>query len=301
MRPVLYTLFLPLLWIAACHQANKPTTKEKLKAKYVFKETIVTGKDTGMNSSSGFRKISIGDILSQRWELADMEDVNSIELVLDKNNKRIIPGLCIFKDSTVVENPRSHFRIGKWKVVMKDRTPMLVLTFNGEQKQYAISFVSSHKLNLATPGINDDSLYIELTSDAITHKNLHNDPFHPINNQWRIRPTKSESDSAIKQRVKQCVKFYALYFRDNIKRNQKEISFLGLPSVFEWYSRAIGMPDRVDIPDSWNECFYNKQEAEKGYDILRNLIIDYEFNWEKNTPNWVYQTESVLEQMYHKL
>jgi hypothetical protein len=106
---------------------------------------------------------------------------------------------------------------------------------------------------------------------------------------------------AIRARVLGRIKFYALYFRDNIKREMSGISFLGLPIIFEWYSRGIGLPEKEALHDSRAWCFYNRRQAEKGYELLRRLIVDYEFDWPEGAMVWVYETRSVPEQLYHKM
>jgi hypothetical protein len=130
---------------------------------------------------------------------------------------------------------------------------------------------------------------------------MRNDPFHPVNNGWRIKPAYKETDSAIVARIKNCLLFFALYYRDHIKRSAKTISFEGLPSIFTWYNGGIGLPDQDELTDSWINCFYNEEQALQGYAILRKLIVDYEFNWPRGAPSWIYRTHSVLEQMYHKV
>jgi hypothetical protein len=301
MRTLVYYCLLPALLAAGCYSPNKPDPKKK-KATFVFKETIATGRDTGMKRLSGFRTIDIRDQISQHWELEKAEHASSIELTLDEDNIRIFPELNLFKDGQVLENPRSHFRTGTWQVKVVDDQPLLMLHFPGhEEKQYLIQQIESHNLYLVARGAKNNSLYLRLTSDALVHQNMLNDPLHPSNNQWRIAPAQSETDSAIKARVLQCIKFYALYFRDNIKRKKQEINFMGFPKIFQWYRRGIGLPDKEDIHSSWIKCFYNKEQAIKGYNVLRTLIVNYEFDWPKAAPNWLYETHSVLEQMYHKL
>ena len=135
----------------------------------------------------------------------------------------------------------------------------------------------------------------------MAHQDMKNDPYYPANNLWRIKPGRKETETEIRQRVKDCIRFYALYYRDHIKRKKKVIEFLGLPEIFRWYNGGIGLPMKGDISDTWVECFYNRSQAEKGYDILKNLIEVYEFDWPTGTPGWHYRTHSVLEQMHEKL
>ena len=81
----------------------------------------------------------------------------------------------------------------------------------------------------------------------------------------------------------------------------KTINFAGLPEIFIWYNGGIGLSPKAEIDATWIDCFYNRHEAEKGYDILHKLMVNYEFDWPKGAPAWTYRTHSVLEQMYHKL
>ena len=294
-------LIISILLITACTDQTSTTEKKQKKDQYVLIERLIKGKDTGMISLSGFKRVNTSDILCQHWELENMEGVSSIELVMDPvTDLRIFPELSLFKDSSVVENPRNVLRIGKWHLT-KERQPILSLFFNDSTtKKYRILDIKSSVLVLARKG-SKDSLFLKLTSDTKVHRNMRNDPFYPLHNYWRIKPSAAESDSAIIQRVKQCIRFYALYFRDCIKRNRKTINFLGLPIIFKWYSGGIGLPDIENLHESWINCFYNKNQAIQGYNILRKLIKDYEYDWPEKAPAWVYQTHSVLEQMYVKL
>lgn len=291
--PLYYLL--ALFAIIACHstEKKKPDTSN---AARILKETLATG-DTAMIALSGFKKKDIRDVLCQHWEIRKGGGTNSLELTRDENGNAINPELNLFKDGSVLENPRHHIGIGTWQLVSQDT---LVLNLGKIQKKYTIASVHSQSLRLITKGKSGDNLYLSLGSDALVHSNMINDPFHPSNNQWRIRPTAPESDSAIKQRVKDCIRFYALFYRDNLKRPDKtSINFAGLPAIFNWYSGGIGIPPRQEVDSSWINCFYNKAQALRGYDMMERLIVDYEYEWPKQTA-WSSQTHFVLEQMYHK-
>lgn len=272
--------------------ANKP---------YILKETVASG-DTGMTRFSGIKTVNELDILCQHWEMASNEGATSEELLKGENKERMVPGLDLFTDSSFTENPRGHFITGTWRIGRDDKKQMLILTTaNKKEKTWYIPELNSRNLRLTTTSKTGSTLYLNLSADGMMHKNQLNDPFHPANNRWRIKPVKPENDSAIADRAKQCVKFYALFYRDNILRQKDKINFFGLPQIFEWYRRGIGMPDWEDIHESWVQCFYDKEQARKGYNVLRQLIVDYEFTWPKGAPDWRMETQSVLEQMYHKM
>lgn len=285
---------------SGCYEANsneKPVAKRKL---FVYKETVVKGKDTGMIRLGGFRRINIADILCQRWQLENRKDINAAGVPDPEARKSIARDLVLFKDSTAVLNPMGTIKFGNWQIRTENKLKVLLLQFqDGRKQHYIIKDLSSNRMELVMPEIR--SLILAFSAPALLHKNMLSDPFHPANNQWRIKPAQKESTSAIHERIKNCLLFYALYYRDHIKRAAGTISFEGLPALFEWYNGGIGLPDKDELADSWIDCFYNKEQALKGYAILRKLIVDYEFNWLKGAPGWIYRTHSVLEQMYHKV
>ena len=291
-------IYLALVWLfSGC---NTPPPKKQSTSTFLLKETIVSGSDNGMTDLAGFKR-SFAETLCQRWELASTDDAAD-ELVWDtKTGDRLFPCIALFKDSTVIENGRGNVLAGKWRIQEIAGTRLLQLTFPGKiVHSYILQKLTNHQIQLTVATSKGFQRPLLLTSDGKVHQNNNNDPFYYPNIRWQLRPTAPESDSAIHQRAKDCIKFYALYFRDFIKRKQEKISFSGLPEIFTWYNQAIGLPDRDKLSASWINCFYNKAQAEKAYNLLRSLIVNYEFDWPTGTPSWEYKTHSVLEQMYHK-
>jgi hypothetical protein len=292
-------IFIAIL-LAACggQSANVEGEKDKEESKpgRVLRETIATG-EKGYVTISSFRKEDISEDLCQQWELNKNDGASSPELIVDENNAKIFPQYNFFKDGSVVENPRHHIRVGKWRLAGRDS---LILNFNdGSHRWFIITSVNARELRLVTKNEDGKALYLNMSVSGKVHENMLNDPFHPINNEWRIPPQGPEDDSAIKKRVTNCLKFFALYYRDVLLRDKSSINFEGLPHIFNWYRGGIGLPDREKVDDSWIECFYNKEAALKGYGFLRKLIVDYEYDWPEKV-EWSLQTHSVLEQMYHK-
>lgn len=268
---------------------------------FALKELLIRDPDTAMVKIEQGKKTQLSTLLCQHWELEKMEDVVSAEQVLDEKGKRIFPGLVFFNDSQVVENPRSHLRIGRWKASVKAGKIALELNFPaGAIVEYEITTINPHYLLLNQPQANGTSRELRLKGTGYRQPADAWDPFYPDNIRWMIKPAKAENDSLIYERTSQAVRFFALFYRDNIKKQQSNISFVGLPKIFRWYSGGIGLIDRKEIGESWAKCFYNRKQAEKGYNILRSLIVDNEFNWIK-APSWIYATHSVLEQMYLKM
>ncbi|HKP32703.1 MAG TPA: hypothetical protein VJT83_08245 [Chitinophagaceae bacterium] len=246
-----------LVMIGAC---NNPVAKKKKddKPNFVFKETLATG-DTSIISYGQRRPLNIVYELSQQWEVKESENAQ---------------GIMLFKDSSVLFNPRNVMKMGKWKLGQNGDKLLLQLNFDdGSTREYVIVDRGNDRLTLVWQK-DGRNLSMHLTSDAKVHANIFNDPFHPSNNKWRVRPSKPETDSAIHERVKQCVRFYALYLRDNIKKNRSTINFSGLPSCFRWYSGGLGLLDEDSLPYEWDQCFYSEKTRRREGKNYRKHLTD---------------------------
>lgn len=275
MRANFYMPLLAIAFFAGCKGSGENNNDDPKKKGRVLKETVATG-NIGFTTLSDFKKTDMQENLCQQWEEG-------------KYN--------FFKDGSVLENPRDHLRAGKWQI--KGRDSLLLFFTDSVQKGFIISSIDSRQLRLIAKSAKGKVLFLNLAGNAKIHANMYNDPFHPVNNQWRLKPDKPESDSALKKRITNCLKFFALFYRDNLLRNKSSIDFEGFPKIFRWYRGGIGLPDRDKIDSSWTNCFYDEEDALKGYKLLRMLIVDYEYDWPEKTEWWL-QTHSVLEQMYHK-
>jgi hypothetical protein len=147
----------------------------------------------------------------------------------------------------------------------------------------------------------DDNALIKLDAQAIVHKRPEEDPFYPLNNGWRIRPTVPETAEQIRWRVQSYVHFFALFFLDNHLRQQTEISFIGLPCCLIWYNGGIGIQRESDLDERWIHCFYSKAQALKGHAMLVSLLKSHTLIWPEHPTSWISQTGDVLKQMADKL
>jgi hypothetical protein len=296
MNPSISSVLFTVIFLAACGGKQQKKEDGDTRPGHVLKETIATG-EKGLVKISSFRKRDFTENLCQQWEFGNGEGASSTELTMDENFDPIHPQYNFFKDGAVLENPRHHLRMGKWRIGGRDS---LILNFTDSvQRWFIITSIDSKELRLVTKNKAGKALYLNLRGNGLIHQNMYNDPFHPVNNQWRVQPAVGETDAEIKKRVVNCIKFFALFYRDNLLRNLSSIDFEGFPRIFNWYRGGLGIPDRDKVDKSWIDCFYDEEEAMKGYKFLRMLIVDYEYDWPEKV-EWYLQTHSVLEQMYHK-
>lgn len=292
MKFVHIVLLVPLFFVFACGESKKSKAAAE-KQGYLFLENMVEGQDTGMVQLKGFKRKNPIDVFCQTWRTEKFSEK------ADNWSSAGQEGMALFKDSMMVLNPGSSPVFGKWWVVSDNQVPKkLHIHLEGQpDEEFQIKSITSTTLALYLKNTNGQEITVNLMAEGIAHMNPKNDPFYPDNIRWMQKPSKKEDDKQLRARVRDCVRFYALYFRDNIKRKRTSISFEGLPDAFDWYDGGMGLPNRDLVSNAWIGCFYNEEQSLKGWDILHTLMKEVDFNWPKGAPNWVYRTEPVLEQM----
>jgi hypothetical protein len=284
MKIFLLTAAFFVMILTACNNAPKSVTVN------------TTEKDSVVSTFTDLTAITdIKKLLCQDWE--NKEDAEDAALSGDGEGLEIpYRGISFFEDATLVENPRDKMRFGKWTLNEADK--LIDIEYSkGGKAQYKIAAIGAKQLVLMNVS---DQKKIEYRADAKMQKNPADDPFHVSNNQWRIKPGKPESDSAIKFRTEQCVLFYAKFFADNAGRKANIISFVGLPSCFKWYRGGVSVTAKDKLQPKWLNCYYNNEQAYKAHSMVEN-IIGKKYKWNKEEANWVKQSADVIMQMYDTL
>ncbi len=278
-------LFLSVVMIA-CNGNSKKNPDTKSAAKDAVSASLVV-----LTAAS-----SMPQLLCQNWE--DKEDID--DGVLNGNSSGgdlDIPfrSYHFFEDGQVVQSPRDNMKTGKW--VLDEKTKHISIVFtDGSKKDLQLKAIGVKNLLLQ----NGKEPAIKFVADGRKQKDVADEPFYPANNKWRIKPLHSETDDAIKERVIGCVNFYSKFFKDNADRKAATISFYGLPSCFKWYSGGISIINKEKVGTKWINCFYNKDQAVQGQQLLEN-IISKKYNWNRQEPQWVRQSADVLRQMADSL
>ena len=302
MNKLLTLLLLCPLWLVCCRDAHsKPVAAEnKRSQEKAASEEISVLPDTGMLSLKMAGIISIQDLLSQRWNMEDADRKHWDEFFWDSvANKRKYPGISLFRDNRVTKNVRCGIKTAKWQLNKEQRRLQLQFS-DGTKDNYILQEVSLRTI-VARLENNQGSVQVSFTSDGLVHKRDLEDPYYPANNSWRIKPLLPESNEQIRARVRDCVHFYALFFKDNVQRRGTDISFIGLPGCFTWYNGGIALTAAIELDKNWTDCFFSNDQALKGYGMLNDFLQTHELIWPKHGGSWVKETQSVLEQMYRKL
>jgi hypothetical protein len=236
---------------------------------------------------------SIQSLLCQGWIMDD-------DLEVLKNNGEAegnYPVRCfyLFDDFTYTRNMRNGMEYGKWSY--DDRSKLFTLK-NADQTQdeYKVAAIGPDDMIVINSEINSVTK-LRFIGSGKKYANKNDDPFYIENNRWRIRPSGSESDEQVRKRLKECLHFYMLFYRDNLARQEAMISFYGLPTCLRWYRGGIHMVKKADLAGNWFQCFYNKEQAMKAYKMVEDVIMK-KYNWPKEKMSWVKMNLLVLEQIY---
>ena len=285
MTKKLKTLFLPaFLFVTVLVSCNNKKNIEK-----ALEQDARFGSIVPLTSSN-----SMPQLLSQRWE--NKEDLDNGILAVT-NSALEIPfrSYCFFGDGSLVINPRGNIKFGKW--VLDEKTKVInVILEDGSKKVYHLNAIGVKSMLLKT----DKEEAEKFVADGTHHSSLSDDPFYVSNNKWRVKPAFSEPDVDIKKRVVQAVTFYSKFFNDNADHGYKTISLYGLPTCFNWYKGGIGIITKEKLGKGWIDCFYNKNEAIKGQQLLEN-VISKKYKWDKAQTQWVKQSAAVLQQIADSL
>ena len=241
---------------------------------------------------------NIYNILCQDWVMAD--DAESLE-GMTESSKFEIPyrSLCFSTKGTFVKNPRNSFDYGTWQYNDATKTITINNSIDRGKDVYKIAKIAYDEMTLVNIGINS-ATNLKFIAPGKRYKNASDEPYSLENNRWRIKPTSKETDSAIHQRLKENLYFFILFYKSALAKEDKAVSFWGLPSCFKWYGGAIFIKKKDELKDNWVNCFYNKDQAMKAY-ALADRLLSQKYNWPKGERNWLKLNLAVVELMYKKL
>lgn len=236
--------------------------------------------------------------LCQGWVMEDDEDALN---GMDENSSLIIPYRSFYfsGNGTFVKNPRNAIDYGNWDYDDEAKTITLHYTVEKGKDVYKIAALAADELQLMNKGINTSTI-LKFVSAGKRFKDPAEEPFALQNNRWRMRPSKKETDSAIRMRLKENLYFFILFYRSVIIKEDKHVSFWGLPSCYKWYGGGIYLKKKEELDENWIKCFYNNEQAMTAYQLGERLLSQ-KYEWPKNESNWLKLNLAVLEQMYKKI
>jgi hypothetical protein len=236
-------------------------------------------------------------LLCEYWKLIDADHPTEKDVSF-KNDDGVLfeCGIVFMTDSTVLENPTGEMSYGK---------------FNLKGNAIHVNFDNGRKAIYTIQRLHKDGLLLKRTENKHTSDltygatqtswpDANKNPFSKENYKWTVKPKKPETDAEIKERVKESVQFYVYYFDGFIKGNADQIDFKGLPNCLNWYQGGITIQNEENLNKKWISCFYSKDQAYEGRQILQDAITK-KYNWDQKETNWLKQTASVLQQIHDQM
>jgi hypothetical protein len=238
------------------------------------------------------------NLLCQGWENED--DALALQEIDDNSTIEIAHrSFYLSTDGSFIKNPRNAMDYGRWEYDSVAKTITLHYKVEKGMDVYKIAALAADEMILVNRGIST-STNLKFIASGKRFKEAKDEPFHMSNNQWRVRPYSKETDDQVKQRLKDNLHFFILFYRDAIAKNSKHVSFWGLPSCLKWYAGGIYLVKKEELNPVWIECFYNKDQAMKAYAIM-DEVMNKKYSWPKDQRNWVQKNATVLQQMYDNI
>jgi hypothetical protein len=241
---------------------------------------------------------NIYNILCQDWVMED--DAEGLE-GMTESSKFEIPyrSLYFSTKGTFVKNPRNSFDYGNWTYDDAAKTITINNSIDRATDVYKIAKITYDELTLVNVGVNS-ATNLKFIGPGKRFKNANEEPYCLENNRWRIKPKSRETDSMIHRRLKENIYFFVLFYRSALAKDDKTVSFWGLPSCFKWYGGAIYLKKEEELKENWINCFYNKEQAMQAY-ALADKLLSQKYDWPKGEQNWLKLNLAVVELMYKKI
>jgi hypothetical protein len=197
-------------------------------------------------------------------------------------------GWHFFEDGTLVELSGQDYQIGKWTSTDDNKTIEIQLNEDTKKDNITVDYLSSDSTNIKV-GMGKQGNRVGLKSDGATYTSPTDNPYHPINNTWRIKPTAAESEAQIKDRVKNHLQHMVKILEAGTKHQMKVMSFRSSPSMLHQYNGGVGLETANKISEGWTNCFFDKKDAKKAYDMMDKCMkvngaakTDAKNNWAQN-------------------
>ncbi|MEO8823043.1 MAG: hypothetical protein ABI366_05665 [Ginsengibacter sp.] len=236
-------------------------------------------------------------LLTQYWELTDADNPTSKDISFTSDDgAENISGIVFMTDSTVLENPVGEKTYGKFSL---NGNTIDVKYDDGRMATYVIDRINKEQLLLSrTEKKHTSKLTYKATNTSWPESNKN--AFSKQNYQWSQKPKKPETDEEIKNRVKESIQFYVYYFEGFVKGNTEQIDFNAMPNCLNWYQGGISIENEDKLNQKWIDCFYSKEQALKGRQMLEDAIVK-KYNWDEKETNWMKQLIPVLQQIHDQM
>lgn len=242
-------------------------------------------------------------LLLGTWQLSDLSKSapdskeGEDKLLKAADDKKLIKEgliLSFFPDNSFTEiKGTGEYRFGKWNYTNKGKIlcfwdsiskDSVLITYETIREQQFMH------INNRSKNVNMSFVkYVDLLKDYTQ------DPFYVSNNSWRIKPTQSETDAELHERLGNYFKHLAYLLNSASERKLPSISFIFSQGIVKIYNGGIGV--LPIIPESWEKTYYNSEEALDAYDMFREYLSKSSYGG-AGTGDWYKDDYDILTSIY---
>jgi hypothetical protein len=247
--------------------------------------------------------------LQGTWRLSDVSSLNAIA----NNNKSfeqqaqekqlVKEGMMFsfFEDKTFTEvRKEGQFIAGHWE--FDNSGNRLLISYSDKARTSNTVKIGRNEFGREEMKLDDKDQNTELKfiKEAKGLNDFKSDPFYPENNQWRIKPSRKETESELTNRFAAYLKHIALILKAAKDRNQEVVYFEFSMGPIKIYNGGIGIHPYSIVPDSWKACFYDDSDSFRAYNIYEESISTHSYHG-ASTGNWVEDDYNILLSIYGDL
>lgn len=237
------------------------------------------------------------------WKLKRIVDKSNGNTETDQANVAAIENgnlLNIYRDKSFTLVGEKSLQLGVWSID-KSRDELTIRSRNNKNITYEVEFSSTND-EVELLKLHDESKQTTLvfTREAIPLNDLKNEPFHPLNMQWRVKATTSESDLQITQRLMNYIKHVSLILLVAKEQKLDVVSFELSQGPIRIFSNGIGIYPYDMVKTAWKNAYFNDEEAFKAHQIFENFLKNTKYNG-SGTGKWVEDDYQLLTNIYKGL
>ncbi len=191
-----------------------------------------------------------------------------------------------------------NFDTGRWQY-NADKTEIMVFLRNKQNKvRFSQEVVKGKQvLNFVDAKTHMRARFMRYGESLADFKS---DPFYRDNNLWRMRPSRSETDKELQQRLGNYFKHILAIFKAAQLRKQDLVTFEFSGGILKIYNGGIGINKPDNIPVKWSLGFFNEKDEDRLYTIFHDYLFRSSYRG-KGTGNWIIDDHAILLNMYTDL
>ncbi|MFT4665968.1 MAG: ribosome-associated toxin RatA of RatAB toxin-antitoxin module [Patescibacteria group bacterium] len=217
------------------------------------------------------------DNLPRIWQLRDYDLINA-EGNLDASQKESLEGkvkreglqFCFIPNQTGNSITGEIYEEFIWDFNVADAT--IIMKKKSSENKWTDVRIEKGGKSWKLTATENNIAKIELIGSASLTANIAEEPFHPLNNQWRVKATKYEEVSALKERLLNFVTHYKYLFKASIDNPKRSFTNSKSGGIILIYKGAIAFVGEKKIPTEWSYAFYDEYQAKDTYKLFKKYM-----------------------------